>query len=62
MEFEIDKRCPYRIDGKCTACRILKINCEGKTYWCCEQYLAVSGKKKETEKNEDLGSVRRQGD
>lgn len=51
-EWEWEKRCPYSVDGRCTACRILRINCEGKKYWRCEQYLAVSGKKKETE-NED---------
>ena len=30
--------CPYSVNGKCIACKILKINCDGERYVNCEQY------------------------
>ena len=38
------EKCPYSQDGKCKACRILRINCEGKNFNQCAQYLIVTGK------------------
>lgn len=38
------EKCPYSQDGKCKACRILRINCEGEKFNLCAQYLIVTGK------------------
>ena len=38
------EKCPYSQDGKCKACGMLQINCEGEKYNLCAQYLIVTGK------------------
>lgn len=37
--------CPYSKNGMCSACRVLKIKCEGEWYEYkhCTQYQIVSG-------------------
>lgn len=39
--------CPYSNNGKCSACNILKIACDGDRFINCEQYLIVSMKEAE---------------
>lgn len=39
--------CPYSKDGKCSACRVLRINCDGAKYWLCEQYIITTAEAEE---------------
>lgn len=43
-DFEWLKKCPYSKDGKCTACNVLKITCDGDRFIQCQQYLNTSAK------------------
>ena len=38
--------CPYSVNNKCVACKVLKITCDGERYINCEQYLITTKKKK----------------
>ena len=37
--------CPYSVNNKCVACKVLKVTCDGKRYINCEQYLITTKKK-----------------
>ena len=37
--------CKYSKDGKCTACKIIRISCDGKQWVNCEQYRITKEKK-----------------
>ena len=33
----VETFCEYSKDGRCAACKILKISCNGEGFWMCEQ-------------------------
>lgn len=37
------EKCPYSINGKCKACHVLSITCEGDKYIHCAQYQIEKG-------------------
>ena len=41
------QKCPYSKDGKCTACNVLKVTCDGDRFIRCQQYLETSAKEVE---------------
>lgn len=41
-------KCPFSKDGRCTACNVLSIECDGRNYVFCEQFhIATSVNKQE---------------
>lgn len=42
MFWNIDQKCPFSKDGKCTACNVLSIECDGRKYVFCEQFRIVT--------------------
>ena len=43
----IETFCEYSVNGKCKACNILSIACDGERYWLCAQRDLVKSKKEE---------------
>ena len=40
--WNIDRKCPFSKDGRCTACNVLSIECDGRNYVFCEQFRIVT--------------------
>lgn len=49
---DIDRKCPFSKCGRCTACKVLSINCDGQKYISCEQFRIVTSVKEQEQDNE----------
>jgi len=47
MIWNIDRKCPFSKDDRCTACKVLSIKCDGRKYVNCAQFLIVTSVKEQ---------------
>ena len=45
----LDHKCPYCKNGRCSACKVLSIECDGRMYFACQQYQDVSAERNDEE-------------
>ena len=43
----VEDKCPYSKDGRCMACNVMRIHCDGFWFVNCEQFLITKGKEKD---------------
>ena len=50
--WNIDRKCPFSKSGRCTACNVLSIECDGRNYVFCEQFRIVTSVKEQGAQDE----------